>query len=175
MINGGWEHPKNKEIMYTIVLALHVFVCILLILAVLLQNSKDSDLGAALGGGSGSEMFGPKAPSSIMNKITTIIAAAFLVLSLILAIMSGLGNDSVMRKADVISQQGVPATTSSDEPLTINIPSSDNAEEGSGEATISLENLLGDTETGETATDDTNTSAEESTTDEVTPAENTQE
>lgn len=90
--------------MYTIVLALYVFVCILLIIAVLLQNSKGSDLGAALGGGSG-EMFGPKAPASIMNKITTVIAAAFLVLSLILAIMSGLGNDSVMRKANVLSQQ----------------------------------------------------------------------
>ena len=90
--------------MYTIVLALYVFVCILLIIAVLLQNSKGSDLGAALGGGSG-EMFGPKAPASIMNKITTVIAAAFLVLSLILAIMSGLGNDSVMRKANVHSQQ----------------------------------------------------------------------
>ena len=53
--------------MYTIILALHVFVCILLIIAVLLQNSKGSDLGAALGGGSG-EMFGPKAPASIIHR-----------------------------------------------------------------------------------------------------------
>ena len=100
--------------MYTIVLALYVFVCILLIIAVLLQNSKGSDLGAALGGGSG-EMFGPKAPASIMNKITTVIAAAFLVLSLILAIMSGLGNDSVMRAPANMPAQGnnpvIPSNT----------------------------------------------------------------
>lgn len=101
--------------MYTIILALHVFVCILLIIAVLLQNSKGSDLGAALGGGSG-EMFGPKAPASIMNKITTVIAAAFLVLSLILAVMSGLGNDSIMRKVDVLSQQ-LPAGTEQQAPV----------------------------------------------------------
>ncbi len=88
--------------MYTIVLSLHVFVCILLIIAVLLQNSKGSDLGAALGGGSG-ENFGPKAPASIMNKITTVIAAAFLVLSLILAVMSGLGEESIM-KGSAVSQ-----------------------------------------------------------------------
>lgn len=80
--------------LYTIVLALFVFVCVLLILAVLLQNSKNSDIGSALGGGTGvsSDMFGPKAPSNIMSKITTIIAAAFLILSFILALMSGLGS-----------------------------------------------------------------------------------
>lgn len=94
--------------MYTIVLALHVFVCILLIIAVLLQNSKSSDLGAALGGGSG-EMFGPKAPSTIMNKITTVIAAAFLILSLILAMMSGLGQESIMQSGGSVLPQ-TPAT-----------------------------------------------------------------
>lgn len=82
--------------MYTIILALHVFVCILLIIAVLLQNSKSSDLGAALGGGSG-EMFGPKAPSTIMNKITTVIAAAFLILSLVLAVLSTSNEKSIMQ------------------------------------------------------------------------------
>lgn len=94
--------------MYTIILALYVFVCILLIIAVLLQNSKSSDLGAALGGGSG-EMFGPKTPSSIMNKITTVIAAAFLVLSLILATMSGLGEKSIMQRSNAVVPQ-VPST-----------------------------------------------------------------
>ena len=94
--------------MYTIILALHVFVCILLIIAVLLQNSKSSDLGAALGGGSG-ERFGPKAPSTIMNKITTIIAAAFLVLSLVLAILSGLGEKSIMQGGGSV-MQGVEST-----------------------------------------------------------------
>lgn len=94
--------------LYTIVLALFVFVCVLLILAVLLQNSKSSDIGSALGGGSGmsSDMFGPKAPSNIMSKITTIIAAAFLILSFVLALMSGLGQqggsllDSNLMKAE---------------------------------------------------------------------------
>ena len=88
--------------MYTIVLALYVFVCILLIIAVLLQNSKSSDLGAA---------------------ITTVIAAAFLVLSLILAIMSGLGNDSVMRKANILSQQ-LPAEATQ---APVNMPAQGNS------------------------------------------------
>ena len=94
--------------MYTVVLALHIFVCFLLIIAVLIQNSKGSDLGAALGGGSG-EMFGPKAPANIMNKITTVIAACFLMLSLTLAVLSSAGNKSIMRNVTV--EDTAPVTT----------------------------------------------------------------
>jgi preprotein translocase subunit SecG len=73
--------------MYTIVLALHLFVCFLLIMAVLLQAGKGSSLGAAFGGGQG-DVFGPGAPVNIMNRITTIVAILFMVTSLILAILS---------------------------------------------------------------------------------------
>ncbi len=84
--------------MYNVILGLHIFVSILLIIVVLLQNSKGSDLGSALGGGSG-EMFGPKAPANIMNRITTVIAATFLVLSLTLAVISSNSNKSLLRDA----------------------------------------------------------------------------
>lgn len=101
--------------MYSIILALHIFVCFLLIIAVLLQNGKGSDLGAALGGGSG-EMFGPKAPANVMNKITTVIAACFVVLSLTLAILSGKGSESIMKRIPVdtptATEQVAPATGS---------------------------------------------------------------
>jgi preprotein translocase subunit SecG len=85
--------------MYTIVLALHVFVCALLIVAVLMQSSKSGDIGSALGGGTGSnEMFGPAAPSNVMNKITTALATCFLVLCMILALMSNdNAPDSILR------------------------------------------------------------------------------
>lgn len=84
--------------MYTVILALHVFVCVLLILAVLLQNNKGGGLGAAFGGGTDSNVFGPGAPANIMNKITTAIAACFLVLSLVLALMSSdRTGDSILR------------------------------------------------------------------------------
>ena len=85
--------------MYTVILALHIFICFLLIISVLLQNGKGSDIGSALGGGVSGEMFGPKAPSNIMNKITTVIAACFIVLSLTLAVMSGSGPNSIMKNS----------------------------------------------------------------------------
>jgi preprotein translocase subunit SecG len=75
--------------MYNLVLALHIFLCILLIVAVLIQSGKGGDIGSALGGGSASnEGFGPGAPANIMNKITTGIAACFLILSLVLALLA---------------------------------------------------------------------------------------
>jgi len=73
--------------MYTIILALHLFVCFLLILAVLLQAGKGSSLGAAFGGGQG-DVFGPGTPVNIMNRITTVVAILFMVTSLLLAILS---------------------------------------------------------------------------------------
>ncbi len=121
--------------MYTIVLSLHIFVCVLLIIAVLIQGGKGTDLGSALGGGSG-EMFGPKAPANVMNKITTVIASAFLMLSLTLAIMSGLGSQSIMRSVPIDgslmnnapattqeapAQQSAPATGGMQEPATGNL------------------------------------------------------
>ena len=92
--------------MYNVILGLHIFVSILLIIVVLLQNSKGSDLGSALGGGTG-EMFGPRAPANIMNRITTIIAATFLVLSLTLAVISSNSSKSLLRDARTL-----PTTTS---------------------------------------------------------------
>ncbi|BAI79642.1 preprotein translocase subunit G [Deferribacter desulfuricans SSM1] len=73
--------------MYSIIIAIHVFVSILLILAVLLQSGKESDLGSAFGGGS-SDSFGPATPANIMNKITTILVIVFFFTSITLTIMS---------------------------------------------------------------------------------------
>lgn len=89
--------------MYTIVLAFHIVVCILLIIAVLMQSGKGSSLGAAFGGGSG-DVFGPGAPVNIMNKITTVIAVLFMITSLTLAVMS------TQKTTDSVINSVVPQT-----------------------------------------------------------------
>ncbi|PLX67997.1 MAG: preprotein translocase subunit SecG [Denitrovibrio sp.] len=90
--------------MYTIVLALHLFVCFLLIMAVLLQAGKGSSLGAAFGGGQG-DVFGPGTPVNIMNRITTIVAILFMLTSLTLAILS------TQKTTDSVVDQFKPAAT----------------------------------------------------------------
>ncbi|MEC7241104.1 MAG: preprotein translocase subunit SecG [Myxococcota bacterium] len=67
----------------------HVVLCILLILVIILQPSKGSDIGAAFGGGGGSStMFGPRGAGSVLSKATTVIAVLFMVTSISLAMRS---------------------------------------------------------------------------------------
>ena len=67
----------------------HVVLSILLILVIILQPSKGSDIGAAFGGGGGSStMFGPRGAGSVLSKATTVIAVLFMVTSITLAMRS---------------------------------------------------------------------------------------
>lgn len=49
---------------------------------ILLQQGKGSDLGSAFGSGSSNTMFGPSTAANPLTKITAILSAAFLILSL---------------------------------------------------------------------------------------------
>ncbi len=67
--------------------ALHVVVCLLLILIVLLQRGKGADMGAAFGGSS-QTVFGSGGAIGFLGKMTTVIAVLFMVTSLALAYVS---------------------------------------------------------------------------------------
>jgi len=75
--------------MFSFVVVVHVFVCILLILIVLLQTGKGAEIGAVLGGSGSETLFGSTGATTFLNKLTTVIAIVFMVTSLILAYMSG--------------------------------------------------------------------------------------
>lgn len=68
--------------------ALHVVLCILLVLIILLQPGKGGDVGAAFGGGGGSTMFGPRGPAGLLARATTIVAVLFMVTSITLSMKS---------------------------------------------------------------------------------------
>ena len=67
---------------------LHVTLCLILILIILLQPSKGSDVGAAFGGGSSSSMFGPRGAGSMLSRATTVVAVLFMCTSITLALRS---------------------------------------------------------------------------------------
>lgn len=90
--------------MYTVILAIHIVICLLLILAVLIQSGKGSSLGSAFGGGA-SDVFGPGAPVNIMNKVTTVIAIIFMLTSLTLAVLSTQRTTNTIMKANPAGQQ----------------------------------------------------------------------
>jgi preprotein translocase subunit SecG len=73
--------------MITFLIILHVLICIGLILSILLQSGKGSDLGAAFGGSS-QTIFGSAGAIPFLNKLTTGVAIAFMITSLSLALIA---------------------------------------------------------------------------------------
>jgi preprotein translocase subunit SecG len=73
--------------MVTLLIVIHVLVCLFLIVIVLLQHGKGADIGATFGGSSQS-LFGSEGPMPLMNKITTAAAIIFMLTSVTLAYFS---------------------------------------------------------------------------------------
>ena len=82
--------------METLLIIVHIVVCLFLIGIVLLQHGKGADIGATFGGSSQS-LFGTEGPLPLLNKITTFVAVLFMVTSISLAYISAhRGSGSVM-------------------------------------------------------------------------------
>lgn len=75
--------------MITLLVIIHVIICIVLILAVLLQSGKAADLAGAFGGVGSQTAFGPRGAQTLLGKITTVCAILFMVTSLGLWLLSG--------------------------------------------------------------------------------------
>lgn len=73
--------------MTTILIVVHVIVCLFLICIVLLQHGKGADVGASFGG-SNQSLFGTEGPLPLLNKITTFAAIVFMGTSITLAYLS---------------------------------------------------------------------------------------
>ena len=73
--------------MITFITVTCVILAVAIIVLVLLQQGKGSDLGSAFGGGSSNSMFGALGPSDFLGKLTYILVAVWLILSLLLAFL----------------------------------------------------------------------------------------
>ena len=73
--------------MVTLLIVIHVIVCLFLIIIVLLQHGKGADVGATFGGSS-QTLFGTEGPLPLLNKITTFAAIIFMLTSVTLAYFS---------------------------------------------------------------------------------------
>lgn len=94
--------------MNTLITAIHIVICLILVVAVLLQSGKAADLAGAFGGAGSQTAFGARGTASILSKMTTICAILFMVTSLGLWILSGKETGSVL-KGEKASEKQVPA------------------------------------------------------------------
>lgn len=95
--------------MHTLIVILHIIVSVALILVILLQTGKGSDIGAVFGGGSSQTLFGSTGPTSFLSKMTAGAAIIFMLTSLYLAYFSGGGGTRSIMKGGAAPVQSMPA------------------------------------------------------------------
>ncbi|MEQ1869847.1 MAG: preprotein translocase subunit SecG, partial [Vicinamibacterales bacterium] len=65
--------------LYYLMTTLYVFVCLVLVLVILLQQGKGGDMANAFGGGGSQAAFGARAGATLLSKLTTACAVLFMV------------------------------------------------------------------------------------------------
>ncbi len=83
---------------------INVILTVVIIVMVLLQQGKGSDLGSAFGGGSSNSMFGALGPSDFLGKLTYAVVAIWLILSLLLAYLLKTENTEVIFDTPLIEE-----------------------------------------------------------------------
>jgi preprotein translocase subunit SecG len=73
--------------MVSLVLAVHISVCIALVVIILLQQGKGADVGAVFGGSS-QTVFGSSGAGNVLTRVTSGLAVVFFATSMYLAFMS---------------------------------------------------------------------------------------
>jgi len=73
--------------MVTIVIAIHVVICLALVIVILLQQGKGAEIGAVFGGSS-QTVFGATVAGNVLTKTTWAMAALFFATSIFLAYAS---------------------------------------------------------------------------------------
>ena len=95
--------------MNSILLIVHILVCLALIGIVLIQGGKGAQAGASFGGGGSNTVFGATGGQTFLSKLTTGVAVIFMLTSLSLAIFWGQsGSSSIM--PDQVAPTSAPAS-----------------------------------------------------------------
>ncbi|MDQ7782992.1 MAG: preprotein translocase subunit SecG [Desulfomonilaceae bacterium] len=90
----------------TLILIVHVIVCVAMILIILLQTGKGADIGAAFGGGSSQTVFGSSGAATFLSKVTIVAAVVFMTTSFVLTYVSGRQAGQIQRS--VVTETPVP-------------------------------------------------------------------
>lgn len=103
---------------FTILLAIHIVLALLLIGIILIQQGKGATAGAAFGSGASSTVFGSQGSASFLTRTTAILATLFLSNSLLLAFKYGQALD----QTSLLDELAAPATTISAPAIPADVP-----------------------------------------------------
>ena len=92
----------------TVIVVVHVLVCVALILIVLLQAGKGAEMGAAFGGAS-QTIFGSAGAMGFLSKLTTVAAVIFMITSLLLTFSSTRKGSTIMKERPAPTAPAAPS------------------------------------------------------------------
>ena len=87
--------------MVTVIVTIHILISISIVGLVLMQRSEGGGLGI---GGGGNSFMSARGTADLLTRTTTILAIAFFVTSIVLAMLAGTGNKS-SSIADEVSKE----------------------------------------------------------------------
>jgi len=105
-----------------VLVPIYVFVCIALILIVLIQPGKEESLGTIMGGAAAQNLFGSRT-TSVLAKITTVLASIYLVVAILMAGMmdarKGVSKTIQALQDEVKSMQTLEEKASMEDPFDV--------------------------------------------------------
>jgi len=106
----GWGEGKILERIrsMTIIIVVHILVCVALIMIVLLQAGKGAEMGAAFGGAS-QTIFGSAGAMGFLSKLTTVAAVIFMITSLLLTFSSMRRGSTIMKDRPAPTAPAAPS------------------------------------------------------------------
>jgi preprotein translocase subunit SecG len=113
------DRRQIMNLVYYVVITVHVLSCLFLIAVVLLQQGKGQDLASAFGGGGTQTAFGPRGSATVLSRATTILAGVFMVTSLSLSVLRPTRSsvlDQVPRATEAPAPAATPAAPSAATP-----------------------------------------------------------
>lgn len=109
--------------MQTLILSLHIIVCVMLVILVLLQAGKEG-MGVIFGGGS-SSVFGSSGAGGILSKLTAFMAVLFIITSLSYTYVTSVRPTQDSLILDVKLEEPLPAPALPAAPATSDVPPPD--------------------------------------------------
>ena len=98
-------------ILYSLLVVVHIIVCLFLIIVVLLQSGQSGDIAAAFGGMGSQTAFGPRGAATVLTKATTWCAVIFMITSITLSVLTTRrgGSGSVLQNMQSPASNSQPA------------------------------------------------------------------
>lgn len=100
----------------SLLVTLHVVLCVVIIVLVLIQRGKGADAGAGFGAGASGTVFGARGSATFFSKATAVVATVFIVTSLALTFVASRPAEAPESVIDRLPVEEVPAPATAPAP-----------------------------------------------------------